>query len=110
MEERGRAQHSEQAHDHATRRESQPTQRTAAGGSVLTGCPQDSWSHTPVASGKRDRREGHDRRERAQMDLGRGTEGCSLGTFALTVNMNVGQYRESLSAKAAPGHWPWADS
>jgi len=56
-----------------------------------------------VASGKRDRREGRDRRGRAQMDPGRGTEGRSLGTFALTVNVNVGQYRESLSAVAAPG-------
>ncbi|XP_032262143.1 mucin-13 [Phoca vitulina] len=40
------------------------------------------------------------------MDPGRGTEGRSLGTFALTVNVNVGQYRESLSAVAAPGLTP----
>lgn len=62
---------------------------------MLPGCSQDSRSHTRVASRKRDRREGRDRQGRGQTDLGCGTEGCSLSTFAPTVNMNVGQYRES---------------
>lgn len=86
------------------------------GASVLTGCSQDSRSHTPVASRKqRDRREGHDHRGRGQTDPGRGTEGCSLGTFALTVNMNRGQSRKSPNAAAtsgppAMGHGPRVDS
>jgi hypothetical protein len=51
-----------------------------------------------VASRKRNRCEGRDHSGRGQRMW---NSGCSFGTFVVTVNVNMGQYQESLSCNMA---------